>query len=204
MPKHVDHDTRRARIAEALLSLTAREGLEAVSLRHVAAEAGLSMGAVQHYFHTKDDMLVFALEHQSAERERRITDLVRSAHAPTVRSVLRTCLTEVLPTTEQSRSEWLVSVAFFIRALSEPAVAAVLAEGAPKVIGFFTELLCRDRDAGVLRPGADPHEESVVLWSLVDSQCAAIITGERTADAALSTMDYYLDGLYIGESVPMS
>jgi AcrR family transcriptional regulator len=38
-------------------------GLEAVSLRDVAAQAGVSMGAVQHYFASKDQMLLFALSH---------------------------------------------------------------------------------------------------------------------------------------------
>ncbi|WP_233157170.1 MULTISPECIES: TetR family transcriptional regulator [Amycolatopsis] len=33
-----------------------------MSLREVAAEAGVSMGRVQHYFASKDDMLGFALE----------------------------------------------------------------------------------------------------------------------------------------------
>jgi TetR/AcrR family transcriptional regulator, transcriptional repressor of bet genes len=35
--------------------------VEAASLRTVAREAGVSMGAVQHYFTAKDEMLHFAL-----------------------------------------------------------------------------------------------------------------------------------------------
>lgn len=58
----VDHDARRRLIAEALWRVASRHGLDAVSLRHVAAEAGVSMGLVQHYFTTKEDMLRFALE----------------------------------------------------------------------------------------------------------------------------------------------
>ena len=37
--------------------------MEAASLRAVAAEAGVSMGAVQHYFTTTDEMLLFALDY---------------------------------------------------------------------------------------------------------------------------------------------
>jgi AcrR family transcriptional regulator len=44
------------------MSLAATRGLEAVSLRHVATEAGVSTGMVQHYFRTKDEMMTFALE----------------------------------------------------------------------------------------------------------------------------------------------
>ena len=52
MPKKVDRQERRTRIADALMRVAADQGLEAVSLRHVAAEAGVSAGMVQHYFRT--------------------------------------------------------------------------------------------------------------------------------------------------------
>ena len=62
MPKQVDHQARRQEIADAVLRLAASQGLDAVTLRHVAAEAGVSMGRVQHYFATKDEMLLFAFQ----------------------------------------------------------------------------------------------------------------------------------------------
>ncbi|MGH3910171.1 MAG: TetR/AcrR family transcriptional regulator, partial [Pseudonocardiaceae bacterium] len=62
MPKRVDHRARRTQIADALMRVAATKGLQAVSLRHVAHEAGVSAGMVQHYFRTKDEMMTFALE----------------------------------------------------------------------------------------------------------------------------------------------
>jgi AcrR family transcriptional regulator len=56
----VDREERRSRIAEAILRIAASRGLDEVSLRDVAAEAGVSMGQVQHYFSTKREMLMFA------------------------------------------------------------------------------------------------------------------------------------------------
>lgn len=103
---------------------------------------------------------------------------------------------EVLPTDEHSRSEWLVGIAFFIRAMREPAMAAVLAEGAPKVIAFFTDQLTAAQRDGLLAEDADPYQESVLMWSLVDSQSTAIVLGERTPAEAVVTVDYYLDRLF--------
>ena len=57
MPRRVDHQLRRKQLADAVMRLAATEGLEEVSLRHVAAEAGVSTGMVQHYFRTKDEMM---------------------------------------------------------------------------------------------------------------------------------------------------
>src|SRR2546422_6311494 len=71
MPKQVDHEARRQQLAEAVCRLAASQGLEAVSLRHVAAEAGVSMGQVQHYFSTKDELLLFAFRVVSERAEQR-------------------------------------------------------------------------------------------------------------------------------------
>ena len=62
MPKLVDHAQRREELAGALWRLVMREGIEAASLRRVAAEAGWSMGALRHYFETQSDLLAFAME----------------------------------------------------------------------------------------------------------------------------------------------
>jgi AcrR family transcriptional regulator len=194
----VDVDARRREIADALLRLAVTEGLESVSLRHVAAEAGVSMGAVQHYFASKDEMLRFALEHQAQRREQRIVaKLTEAGRPPTVREILRTSLLEVLPTDDHSRAEWLVGIAFFIRAMRDPAMAAVLAEGAPKVVAFFADQLAAAQRDGLLAEGVDPHQEAVLLWSLLDAQSTAIVLGEREPADAVATVDYYLDRLFV-------
>lgn len=41
--------------------VVADHGFAGASLRHVAAEADVSMGLVQHYFRTKEEMLGFAM-----------------------------------------------------------------------------------------------------------------------------------------------
>jgi AcrR family transcriptional regulator len=197
VPKKVDHDERRRAIAEAVLRLAVAEGLESVSLRRVAAEAGVSMGSVQHYFRTKDEMLEFALAHMEQRREARIVArLSASGRPPTVREIVRTSLVEVLPTDEPSRAEHLAGVAFFIRSLREPRLAAVIARGGPPLHAFFSDQLRRAQQAGDLVDGLDPWRESVVLWSLVEAQATAIVTGERDPDDAVAIIDYYLARIF--------
>ena len=60
MPKVVDHEERRTELAAAVWRLASRDGLEAVTVRRVAEEAGWSTGAVVHYFADKEDLLLFA------------------------------------------------------------------------------------------------------------------------------------------------
>ena len=50
MPKIVDHDLQKEKFADATRRLIARVGLEGITMRAVAAEAGLSYGSLFHYF----------------------------------------------------------------------------------------------------------------------------------------------------------
>ncbi|MCO1658336.1 TetR family transcriptional regulator C-terminal domain-containing protein [Pseudonocardia sp. S2-4] len=205
MPKKVDHEARRREIAEAVLRLAAADGLESVSLRQVAAEAGISMGAVQHYFRTKDDMLGFALEHLARRREDRITARLSAGGAvPTVRELVRVSALEVLPTDEPSRADYLAGIAFFIRALREPRTAGLLTEGAPKLYDFFAGQLLRAQAAGELAEGADPYREVVLLWSMVDGQSSALLLGECSAEDAVATIEYHLDRLFLPVEAPVT
>ncbi|SDY03857.1 regulatory protein, tetR family [Amycolatopsis xylanica] len=197
MPKQVDHEQRRGQIAEALLRLTAREGLEAVSLRHVATEAGVSMGAVQHYFKTKDEMLLYALQYQDDVREQRITASLASAgDSPAPREILRACLVEIIPTDDRSTSEWLVGVAYFIRALASPSMAEVYTENLPKLFEFFADQIRRAQSSGEVSPERNPHREAEILWALADAQGTSILLGQRTPAEAVALLDYHLDRLF--------
>lgn len=197
MPKKVDHEERRRSIAEALLRLAGTGGLEGVSLRSVAAEAGISMGAVQHYFGTKDEMLHFALEYSGVAREKRIVDKLSEAGTqPTPRQILRAIAVEVLPASDRSRSEWLVGIAFFARAVHDPRLAAIAAGGGAQVAEYVASLLAGARDAGDLAEGIDPSMEAMVFWSLVDSSASSTVLGERSVDDAIDAVDYYLGRVF--------
>ncbi len=61
MPKVVDVEERQREIAAALLRVAMRDGLAATSVRTVGTEAGISPGALRHYFANQDELVVFAL-----------------------------------------------------------------------------------------------------------------------------------------------
>lgn len=50
-------EERRAQIVDAAMSIAVRDGVEAVTVRGVAAEAGISLGTVHYCFEDKDAML---------------------------------------------------------------------------------------------------------------------------------------------------
>ncbi len=117
MPKQVDHHQRRADIAEAAVAMIAQHGLEDVKLTQIARAAGCTTGAVTHYFGTKDDVLLAALEHVCQRLFARIDE---GEIAPGIEA-----LCAVLPSDAESLAEWKVWLAFWGRAAFVPRLAAV-------------------------------------------------------------------------------
>jgi AcrR family transcriptional regulator len=56
------------------MSLIARHGPEGLTMRAVAAEAGLSYGSLFHYFATKDELLMHAVNHLMSLQTRRVNN----------------------------------------------------------------------------------------------------------------------------------
>ncbi|MEU6127550.1 TetR family transcriptional regulator C-terminal domain-containing protein [Saccharopolyspora sp. NPDC047091] len=194
MPKQVDHEQRRRQIAEALLRLAGRGGVEAVNLRDVAAEAGISMGSVQHYFRSKEQMLHHAVAHVNDRAAARIRDRLGSTDAP--RAVVRTVLLEMLALSPESREEYLVSVSFFLRALAEPELAAVYRRWWPQLEQWITDLLRAAQDAGELAAELDPSTEARILLAVPDGLSVGLLLGHHTPEAAVELVDHALDRLF--------
>ncbi|MBB5154570.1 TetR/AcrR family transcriptional regulator [Saccharopolyspora phatthalungensis] len=197
MPKQVDHEARRIQIAEALMRLASRGGLEAVSLRDVAAEAGVSMGAVQHYFKSKDQMLTFAMNHVNNRAAQRIRQRLESESTqPNARVVLRTLMLEMLALSEDSRMEYLTHVAFFLRALGAPELAEDYRQWWPQLEAWVAAELRTAQESGELPADRDPEREAEALLLIPDGLSVGLLLGHRTGEAAIGAIDYHLDRLF--------
>src|SRR5215469_3241598 len=108
---------RLSELTDVLLSITATRGLDQVSVREVAAAAGVSIGTVQHYFATKDEMLVFAFR-QVVERTRARVAGIDAGAGP--RQALGAALRELLPLDQPRLAECRVYLAFAARAATSP------------------------------------------------------------------------------------
>lgn len=195
MPKVVDHEQRRQEIAGAVWRLASTSGLESVSLRQVAAEAGVSMRLVQYYFDTKDRMLVYALRHLNEVLERRVRS--RLTGEPTAREIIRTALAELVPADEHGRMVSLVFIAFFVRALNDPALSeAFRGDGANELAAYFASLIRESQAAGTSPAGLDPEREAATLLAVANGMGPDVLVGTATAEEVLATLDYNLDRVF--------
>jgi len=189
VPKKVDHRQRREEIAVAVCRLAGRQGLDGVSLRQVATEAGVSMGRVQHYFTTKDEMLRFAFRTISERVERRMTAAVADlGTSPPPRALVRALLVEMLPLTEQTEAEAPVLAAFLARAVVEPALAESQRADAQRLREFVA--------AQIGAAPGDPVLEATTLLAVVDGLMTQLLIGHIDRATALSTLDYQLARIF--------
>jgi AcrR family transcriptional regulator len=137
MPKIVDADQRRLELAAAAARVIARAGVDAASMREIAAEAGWTTGTLVHYFANKHELLDFTLrasiERRSAQRSQR-ADLSPA-------EALRATLVGALPTDDETRVHWIVTVALAGAAASDDSLAATQREAYRDYRGYLIELL---------------------------------------------------------------
>ncbi|MFI0150173.1 TetR/AcrR family transcriptional regulator [Streptomyces lydicus] len=197
MPKKVDHEARRQEISEALWRIASTRGLDGASLRDVAAEAGISLGRLQHYFRTKDEMLVFALQHINRLAAGRIRERIESLdQEPTPRAVLRACLSGMLPLDDKSRIGLLVGAAYYARAVHDPALRAEAQHGIPQLRAFFADQLRRAAGRGELPPERATEDEAMLLISAVDGLATYVLLGVHEPQDALRMLDLKLAHLF--------
>ena len=189
MPRKVDHRERRELLADALMRLAAARGLEGVSLRHVAAEAGVSTGMVQHYFRTKDEMMTFAFDMvMDRVRERSQAELAPASP----RELVRSLLLQVLPLDETRRLENHVALAFLAYAAVKPSIASGLREVVAEMRTYLADQLRAAGPAG----GVDPERAAAGLLALVDGLGLQLLSRQYAEEDAVAALDAQLALLF--------
>ncbi|MER6046949.1 TetR/AcrR family transcriptional regulator [Streptomyces sp. NPDC001793] len=190
MPRQVDHESRRRRIADAVCRLADESGLEGVTLRDVAARAEVSMGAVQRCFRTKEEMLVFALTHIGEQITARVTTLLASSPAQSARTTLGHAATEVALLQEQQRAEARVWLAFVAQAAVTPRLAASLRDSYTELQQLFARLIAEATGT------ATPQRSARALLALTDGLTTHVLIGHLSPTEALDVLDDHLTRLW--------
>lgn len=119
MPRIVDHDERRRHVAAVAARLVADGGIDAATVREVAAAAGTSTAIVCHYFRNKRELLQLTFAHAAGRARRRI-DAVLDRDPGDVRGLCEA----LLPLDDERRDDWRVWFAFWAPAVADPALGA--------------------------------------------------------------------------------
>ncbi|MFI6920743.1 TetR/AcrR family transcriptional regulator [Nonomuraea spiralis] len=195
MPRQVDHDERRRRLTAALLRIAGTRGLRAVSMREIAAEAGVSLRVVQYYFTNKQALLESGLTELGARMNRRVKQRAAAGEL-TPRGVFAAVLGAILPFDEQSELDSMAWTAYYTAALTDPALAAVGLTLPNALENFLTVRLTAAQQAGDIAPDRDPRTEVAGLLALANGLTSSVLSRQRSHEAATEIIDYHLDRLF--------
>lgn len=162
MPRQVDHDARKRRVAEAVCALASEQGIEGVTLRDVAARAQLSMGAVQRSFATRDAMLLFAVQYVGELVMSRVRERAGDRHDERAHARLSSMAFELAMLEAAQRVHAGVWLVFIAQAAVSPALAAHL-----RTSYAMLEKVCA-RLIRTLNPALDAVLEARALLALID------------------------------------
>ncbi|GAB2727174.1 TetR/AcrR family transcriptional regulator [Kitasatospora kifunensis] len=197
MPRQVDHEGRRHRIAEAVCLLADEHGLEGVTLRDVAARAQVSMGAVQRCFRNKEEMLVFALGHIGERITERVRARLLRSPAQSAGTNLGHAVTEIALLQEEHRAEARVWLAFVAQAAVSEPLADTLKTNYAALQETFAQLIREaGESAGSAAPPVDPQGEARTLLALADGLTTHVLIGHLTPQQAADVLHAQLATLW--------
>ncbi|REE04500.1 TetR/AcrR family transcriptional regulator [Citricoccus muralis] len=181
MPKIVDHEQRRGEIALALWQVIHEHGIDGVSFRAVAEAAGVSIGRVQHYFSSKDELVVFGCRAMVSAAEQDHGPDPSLREPARARDALADFLCAPLPLTEGLRVGSSVWATYLAKSVSHPGIAAVVAEAMHGRAEATATLLAAARGTQEAR---EAQSTALALVSLSEGLNTRVLAGALVADEA--------------------
>lgn len=178
MPRLIDHDERNEVIARAAIRVLTRDGLAALSVRNLAAEAGIATASLRRAFPTQDALRQFCFDQLRDAVATRIAALSGEGT-----SLVLAVLLELLPLDATRRAEFVAQLQLGSLALTDatlqPSVISLSADVRRACTSAVAELARCD----ALAAGSDEALEAERLHALLDGLALQLLWEPR-ADAA--------------------
>lgn len=186
MPRHADHDARRAQLADAALEVALAGGLDRVSVPRVAAAAGVSVGLVQHYFPAKAGLVLTAYERLCSRTDARWAALVEVGEEAgrSIRDMVGAALTEVLPLDPARRAEALVRLEFATRSTRDDGLRDLAARHRASLRRRLAGVVVNGLTCGESDPALDPARAALELLALTDGLVLDLLTAALAPEEA--------------------
>jgi len=186
---------RREQIVRATIRCLARDGYAGLTMKRVAAEAGVSQGILHYYFRDKAAMLAAAALRVTDDLDRRVATEARGARDARgrLRAVIRACLR----TAVDDREFWTVFIEFWGEAFHDRRLAAVNRRAYTRARRLIGAGLAQGIALGQFRPVA-VEEAAAVMLAVLDGLALqltfdrGLMTLPRAARAAEAALLRYL------------
>lgn len=167
-------------------------------MRRVADRAGMSIGLVQHYFSSKEEMERFALDSMVAAAQERMRARLDFSGAPeSVRATIRMVLVEsTIPADDERIAQYQVLLSYSLAALRDEGRARELRASAEEMRDFLSGQIRQAKEQGELPAEVVPEEEATLLACFADGCGQQILLGQLDSTQATQALDRMLDRLF--------
>ena len=154
------------RILDAVVKLVATYGPDTTTVRNVAAEAEVSVGAVQHHYRTNEELLVAAMTAAGDEFRQLAAERTGAVQGP--REQLQALLQLLACVFDEDLSRGVVWTAFASRAATDPSLRALHVEQRQQV-----EQMLRDALRAAYPDSGIDSDDAAGLLALCDGIAVA-------------------------------
>lgn len=187
MPKIVDHDQRRAELVLALWQVIHEQGIDGVTFRAVAQAAGVSVGRVQHYFPSKDDLVLHGCRQMVASAVVAHGPREESGDPQAAAEELRSLLIGAMSENVDFKIGASVWAAYQSKAVSSPGIGAIVTDALTERRRALARLLAGARGRGGRAqpaPTSDDRRDALRLAALSEGLTLRVIVGALRAEEA--------------------
>lgn len=177
MARTANHDERRAQILGGVRAVATSSGIGRVTMARAAEAAGVSVGLVQHYYGSKEELLIDTFAAVRADVLTRIDAEIARAEkrGARIEEMLADGLGQLLPLGGRRRSEVYVAHAFAGLALEDATLRAHLRAAQEQVQERVATGLANGKKCGEVDPALDVDEAAYALMALTDGLAARLL-----------------------------
>ena len=194
MPKIVDHDQRRSEIINAMWRVVDNGGVGSVSVRSVAASAGVSKTNIGHYFDSQPHLLALGALETSTGVSSRIT---ATTLGDDPLGEATTLLMRMVPDTPAKRRRAAVWLHVIDLSADSPSAQEIVVEIESAHTDAITHIVEQLRARKLVHRGRDIAAEVAALHALVDGVALQSLTSKAvmSKSRAIDVLRAHLAGL---------
>ncbi|MDA7027533.1 TetR/AcrR family transcriptional regulator [Bacillus sp. CLL-7-23] len=183
MPKIVDHENQKERIAEVVWNIIHKEGLEQCTVRKIAKEAGISAGSMRHYFPNQAKLFIYSMQLVVNRVKTRIDQLT---FTETPEENAKQLLLQLLPIDAERKLEMEAWFSFTAKSISDPELKQLrkeMNEGIFSACQMAVEALCPSQNE------MERKRETEHLYALLDGLALhAILKPDRVTHEMIDSV----------------
>ncbi|APF41881.1 TetR/AcrR family transcriptional regulator [Neomicrococcus aestuarii] len=193
MPKLIDKAARERWVGEAAWRVVVRDGITKLSVRNVAAEAGMTAGSLRYLFPMQETLRAYVLD---LVRQKVVDRIAATQPLTSIRQTVDSYFSQLLPLDAERRVEMEVFLSVGVLAFTDPVLRPAyerahrdLQEGCRQILA----LLATDPGYGEL----DPEAETARTHAIIDGLALHLIRQHQDEDNdwAMKELARHLDSL---------